>query len=149
MTNKVILIGNLTRDPEIKTMANGATVAQFSIAVQRGYTTADGERETDFFQIVAWRGLADNIAKYVKKGNKICVSGSLQTRTYEDKNGTKRTLYEVLAQDVEFLHNSNNESNVTIPSAKTTSNNKGGSGYKSKTMADIIQNPADDEDLPF
>ena len=81
--NKVYLIGNLTRDPEISTTTSGISVCRMSIAVGRRFTNAEGGRETDFFNVTAWRGTADNCAKFLKKGNKIAVSGSIQTRTYD------------------------------------------------------------------
>ena len=101
--NKCILIGNLTRDPEHTTTANGISMCRFSIAVNRNYANSNGEREADFINIVTWRGLADNCGKYLTKGSKVGVSGSIQTRNYEDKDGNKRYATEVVAEDVEFL----------------------------------------------
>ncbi len=105
--NKVFLIGNLTRDPELTETAGGVSVCHFSIAVNRSYTSSDGERQTDFFNVTAWRGLADTIARYTKKGNKVAVSGSIQIRNYDDNQGVRRTAVDVIAQDVEFLTNKN------------------------------------------
>ena len=79
--NKVILVGNLTRDPEYQTTPSGVALARFSIAVQRRYSNADGNREADFINLVAWRGQADFVNKYFKKGSRIGVCGSLQTRS--------------------------------------------------------------------
>ena len=101
--NKCVLVGNLTRDPELSTTANGISLCRFSIAVNRSYANSNGEREADFINIVAWRGLAENCGKYLAKGNKVAVSGSIQTRNYEDKDGNKRYATEVVADDVEFL----------------------------------------------
>jgi single-strand DNA-binding protein len=101
--NKVFLIGNLTRDPELTETSGGVSVCHFAIAVNRSYTSADGERQTDFFNVTAWRGLAENIARYTKKGSKVAVSGSVQIRNYEDNQGARRTAVDVIAQDVEFL----------------------------------------------
>lgn len=101
--NKCVLVGNLTRDPEHTTTANGISVCRFSIAVNRSYSNSNGEREADFINIVTWRGLADNCGKYLTRGNKVAVSGSIQTRNYEDKDGNKRYATEVVADDVEFL----------------------------------------------
>lgn len=101
--NKVFLIGNLTRDPELTETPNGTAVCRFSIAVSRDYAGADGNRETDFFNITVWRGRAENCGKYLKKGNKVAVVGSLQTRSYEDKDGIKRNVTDIVASDVEFL----------------------------------------------
>ena len=101
--NKVFLIGNLTRDPELTETTSGIALCRFSIAVNRNYSGSDGERKTDFFNIVAWRGLGENVARYAKKGNKVAVSGSIELRNYEDSQGVKRTGVDIVAQDVEFL----------------------------------------------
>ena len=101
--NKVFLIGNLTRDPELTETAGGVAVCHFSIAVNRNYTSQDGERQTDFFNCTAWRGQAETIARYTKKGNKVAVTGSVQLRNYEDNQGVKRTAVDIIVQDVEFL----------------------------------------------
>lgn len=101
--NKVFLIGNLTRDPELSETGSGISVCRFSIAVNRDYTNADGERGTDFFNCTAWRGIAETIARYCKKGNKVAICGSIQTRSYEGNDGIKRTATEIVAQNVEFL----------------------------------------------
>lgn len=101
--NKVILIGNLTKNPELSTTSNGISVCKFDIAVQRRFENANGERETDFFKIIAWRGLADNCGKFLSKGKKAAVVGSLQTRTYDDKDSVKRYVTEIVADEVEFL----------------------------------------------
>lgn len=100
--NKVFLIGNLTRDPEQSETQSGVTLCRFAIAVNRNYG-GDGERKTDFFNVVAWRGLAETVARYAKKGNKVAVSGSIELRNYEDSQGVKRTGVDIVAQDVEFL----------------------------------------------
>ena len=101
--NKVILIGNLTRDPELTETSSGIAVCRFAIAVSRDYANADGTRETDFFNITVWRGRAENCGKYLKKGNKVAIVGSLQNRSYEDKDGVKRNVTDVIANEVEFL----------------------------------------------
>ena len=101
--NKVILIGNLTRDPELTETPSGVAVCRFAIAVTRDYANADGTRETDFFNITVWRGRAENCGKYLKKGNKVAIVGSLQNRSYEDKDGIKRNVTDVVASEVEFL----------------------------------------------
>ncbi len=101
--NKVILVGNLTRDPELTETSGGVAVCRFAIAVSRDYANADGTRETDFFNITVWRGRAENCGKYLKKGNKVAIVGSLQNRSYEDKDGIKRNVTDVVANEVEFL----------------------------------------------
>lgn len=101
--NKVFLIGNLTRDTEMAETQSGVTVCRFSLAVKRNYSNGDGERETDFFNVIVWRTLGENCGKYLKKGSKVAIIGSLQNRTYEDKSGNKRTVTEINASEVEFL----------------------------------------------
>lgn len=101
--NKVILVGNLTRDPELSKTNNGTAVCNFSIAVNRDYTNADGERDTDFFNITVWRGRAETCGQYLKKGSKVGIVGSLQNRNYEDKDGIKRYVTDIIAEQVEFL----------------------------------------------
>ena len=101
--NKVFLIGNLTRDPELSETNSGVSPCRFAIAVNRRFSGGDAERQTDFFNVTAFRGLADNIARFCKKGNKVAVVGSIQIRNYEDNNGQRRTFVDVVADDVEFL----------------------------------------------
>lgn len=101
--NKVFLIGNLTRDPELTETANGVSICRFSIAVNRSYKTPAGEQKTDFFNCTAWRSLGENIARYVHKGDKVAVSGSVELRNYEDNEGAKRLSVDIIARDVEFL----------------------------------------------
>ena len=101
--NKVFLIGNLTRDPENSETSSGVPVCRFAIAVNRNYTGSDGTRETDFFNITVWRQLAENCGKYLKKGSKVAVIGQLQNRSYEDKDGIRRTVTDIVASEIEFL----------------------------------------------
>ena len=101
--NKVFLIGNLTRDPELTSTPSGVSVCHFAIAVNRNYSNTDGERQTDFFNCTAWRVLAERIAQYAKKGKKVAVGGSIQLRNYEDNQGVKRNAVDIIVQDCEFL----------------------------------------------
>jgi len=101
--NKAILIGRLTRDPELRATPTGRNVCQFSIAVSRTYTNANGEREADFINCVVWDKQAENLARYQKKGNQIAVEGRIQTRNYDDNNGRKVYVTEVLASNISFL----------------------------------------------
>lgn len=101
--NKVYLIGNLTRDPELSETNTGISVCRFAIAVNRNYSGSDGERQTDFFNITVWRNNAENCGRYLKKGSKVAVVGSLQNRSYEDKDGIKRNVTDIVASEVEFL----------------------------------------------
>ena len=110
--NKVILVGNLTRDPELTETPSGVAVCRFAIAVSRDHANADGSRETDFFNITVWRGRAEVCGKYLKKGNKVAIVGSLQNRSYEDKDGVKRNVTDVIANEVEFLTPKNAQSEM-------------------------------------
>lgn len=98
MANKAFLSGNLTKAPELRETPNGKSVATFSLAVKRDYS-----EETDFFNIVVWGKQAENCAKYLDKGSKVLVVGQLQNRSYEAKDGSKRTVTEINASEVEFL----------------------------------------------
>ena len=142
--NKVILVGNLTRDPELITTTNGVSLCRFSLAVQRRFAGPDGEREADFVNIVVWRAQADNCYKYLKKGSKCGVVGSLQTRSYDAQDGTKRYSTDVVAEEVEFLSTkgSSNAEEISEP-AET--------GSKSSGKNDVVNKfePIDDDNLPF
>lgn len=97
--NRVILIGNLTKDPELSKTTSDVSVCKFSLAVSRRW----GNSETDFFNVIAWRGQADNCSKYLHKGSKVAISGSIQTRTYDANDGSKRYVTEIVADEVQFL----------------------------------------------
>ena len=101
--NKAILIGRLTKDPELRSTSTGRNVCQFSVAVNRTYTNTNGEREADFINCVVWDKQAENLAKYQKKGNQIAVEGRIQTRNYDDKDGKKVYVTEILASNISFL----------------------------------------------
>jgi single-strand DNA-binding protein len=129
--NKVILIGNLTKDPELTTTNNGISVCKFAIAVSRRFVGASGERETDFLNIVVWRGQAENCHKYLKKGSKCAVVGTIQSRSYDAQDGTKRYITEIVAEEVEFL----------------SSKNSGDISTGKEEIAEL--KPIDDDSLPF
>lgn len=101
--NKAILIGRLTKDPELRTTPTGRNVCQFSVAVSRNFTNANGEREADFINCVVWDKQAENLVKYQKKGNQIAVEGRIQTRNYDDKDGKKVYVTEILTSNISFL----------------------------------------------
>jgi len=101
--NRVIIIGNLTRDPDLKYTPSGTAVTTFTVAVNRPRTNQAGEREADFINVVAWQKLADLCATYLKKGRKAAVEGRLQTRSYDNQEGKKVFVTEVVAERVEFL----------------------------------------------
>lgn len=102
MLNKVILMGRLTRDPELRYTPNNIPVCNFSLAVDRNYVRQGEERQTDFFNIVAWRGTAEFCGKYFTKGMQVAVSGSLQNRTWDDQEGKKHYITEVVINDAYF-----------------------------------------------
>ena len=102
MLNKIILMGRLTRDPELRRTQSGTAVASFTLAVDRDYKPQDGERETDFIDIVAWRGTGEFVSKYFSKGRMAVVEGRLQVRDWTDKDGNKRRSTEVVADNVYF-----------------------------------------------
>lgn len=131
--NKVILIGNLTKDTEISTTTNGVSVCRFSLAVTRRYTNSSGEREADFINIVVWRALAENCHKFLRKGSKAAVVGTLQSRAYDATDGTKRYVTEVVADEVEFI---------------STRNTDGVETKKDDEEVTKLE-PIDDNDLPF
>ncbi len=103
MLNRVILIGRLTRDPELRYVPSGQPVASFTLAVDRPFTNQAGERETDFIDIVAWRKLADQVSQHLSKGRLVAVEGRLQIRSYETQAGQKRKVAEIVADAVRFL----------------------------------------------
>ncbi|OEF99671.1 single-stranded DNA-binding protein [Vulcanibacillus modesticaldus] len=110
MLNRVILIGRLTKDPELRYTPSGVAVATFTLAVNRNYTNQQGQREADFINIVTWRGLAENVANYVKKGRLVAVEGRIQTRNYENNDGKRVYVTEVVADNVRFLESNQNRS---------------------------------------
>ena len=101
--NQLVLVGNLTKDVELSETNSGIVKAKFTLAVSRDYTNSDGERETDFFDITVWRERAELCAKYLHKGSKVGIVGSIQFRTYEDNEGNNRKVAEVKVDKVEFL----------------------------------------------
>ena len=103
--NKIFLIGPLTKDPELRYTPSGAAVCSFTLAVGRRFTSQSGEKEADFINIVVWNKTAESSAKYLSKGRQAAVEGRLQIRSYDDKDGQRRWVTEVIADNVEFLGN--------------------------------------------
>jgi single-strand DNA-binding protein len=103
MINRVVLVGRLTKDPELRYTNSNIAVGTFTMAVDRGFTNAAGEKETDFLPIVVWKKSAENVAKYLHKGSLCGVDGRIQTRNYEAADGTRRYITEVVADSVKFL----------------------------------------------
>lgn len=130
--NKTILIGRLTKDPELKYTPAGKAVANFTLAVNRPFTNQQGERQADFIPIVVWNKTAENCATYLAKGSQAAVDGRIQVRTYDDKEGRRRWITEVIANNVQFLDSKNK--------GNTKEDNPGEIG------TEIDFNP---EDIPF
>ena len=136
--NRVYLIGNLTKDPELAVTNSGVSVCRFSIAVSRRFSNAEGEREADFFNIVVWRAQGENCHKYLKKGSKCAVCGALQNRSYDANDGTKRYVTEIIADEVEFL---------TAKSAGDSQTYEKPAQAEVKSVSEL--EPIDDDNLPF
>ena len=144
MLNRIVLIGRLTRDPELRFTPNGHAVCSFTLAVDRPFTNQEGNRETDFINIVVWNKQGENCAQYLAKGRLAAVDGHLQIRSYDGNDGQRRYVTEVIADNVRFL-SSRNEGN-----ASSNSNN---TGYQSPNLGAInsFENtaPLTSDDLPF
>ena len=156
--NKVFLIGRLTRDPELRYTGNNTPVASFSLAVNRSFTNQQGEREADFFNITVWRKQAENVKNYLSQGSQVAVEGRLQTRSYEDKEGQKRYVTEVVADNVEFLGSKNSSNNNSNGSKNTEPTPYDFGDEQEPKGTDVDSNPfADfgssieisDDELPF
>ena len=136
MINNVTLMGRLVADPELRTTNSGKSVANFRIAVDRSYSKGN-DKQADFITIVAWESTADFISKYFSKGSMIALRGEIQTRNYEDKDGNKRTAFEVLAREVSFCGGKNE---TTPAPAQTT---------PTYSAPDDFEEIGADDDLPF
>ena len=136
MTNLVMLIGRTTKDPELNTTSSGIAVARFSLAVDR-QTKKGEEKESDFLNIVCWRGLGETCAKYLNKGRKCCIVGRLENRSYQAQDGTNRYVTEVIATDVEFLDSLNGNNEQPKPAKQQDPEVK------------AIFEPLDEDSLPF
>ena len=141
MINVVVLMGRLTADPELRTTPNGISVTSFSIAVDRAYQKAGTERQTDFINCVAWRQTAEFITKYFQKGSMIAVNGTLQQRSYTDKDGNKRTAYDVVIDNASFCGSKADGSARPRSDEPASFSNAGMGGFEEITMSD--------DDLPF
>lgn len=143
MLNCVTLMGRLTADPELRTTTTGRSVCTFSVAVDRSYAKPGEQRQTDFINIVTWEGTANFVSRYFAKGSMIAIQGSIQTRPYEDKNGNKRTAFEVIAREVSFCGSKSETGTVAAAAA-----NQQAPAYQTAAPADF-EEIEDDEDLPF
>ena len=121
---RITIIGNLVADPETRTTPSGVTVCSFTVAVNRKFANADGEKQTDFFRVNAWRQLGEVCAKHLAKGKKVAVVGELQARLYDAKNGEKRMSLDIAADEVEFLSPKDEKSSATVSKGKVTPDNE-------------------------
>ena len=149
--NKVVLAGRITADPELKQTPSGVSVLSFSIAVNRSYVSKNSEqseRQADFINVVAWRQTAEFISKYFRKGSAICVTGSIQTRTWNDNNGNKRYATEVVADEAMFVESRSSEGNGA-PSYTTDAYGTAPSYSSNAGSAPNFEDHNTDDDLPF
>lgn len=141
--NKVCLIGNLTRDPELQTTNSGRSVCRFGLAVQRRFANAEGEREADFFNITVWGVPGENAHKYLKKGSKCGVTGRIQIGSYDAADGTKRTSVDIIADEIEFIGPRNSGEGDGFAPAESGSK----PAPKAKQTTELEE--IDDDSLPF
>ena len=149
--NKVILGGRLTADPELKQTQSGIPVVSFSIAVNRRYQSKDAPQQTDFFNVTAWRATAEFVSKYFRKGSSICITGSIQNRTWTDQQGQKRYATDIVADEVQFVDSraegpsfDNVQQGGYTPDAYSTP-----SFSSPANSAPNFEEVASDDDLPF
>jgi len=151
MLNKIILMGRLTRDPELRSTQSGISVTSFSLAVERDFGRGE-ERQTDFFDIVAWRQTAEFVQKYFRKGQLVAVDGRLQTRKWEDRDGNKRTAYEVVADNVYFAERKQDSPPPPAdygPPPPPKQNSTEPLPFNPGTPSSFAELDGNDEELPF
>jgi single-strand DNA-binding protein len=145
MLNCAVIMGRLTADPELRQTPNGVAVTTFTVAVDRGFVRQGEERKADFINVVAWRQTAEFVTRYFSKGSMIAIRGEIQTRPYEDKNGNKRTAFEVIAREVSFCgskaESGTGNYNAVASAAPAPT-------YQTAAPSDF-EEITDDEDLPF
>ncbi len=154
MLNCAVLMGRLVADPELRTTPNGVSVTTFRIAVDRSFVRQGEERQADFIDIVAWRSTAEFVTRYFHKGSMIAVQGSIQTRSYEDKNGNKRTAFEVVADNVSFCGSKAESGNTgarpySVEAAAAAAPAPPAATYANGSTGDFESIDDDDELLPF
>ena len=143
MINRVILVGRLTKDPEYRQTPNGVSVATFTLAVNRSFTNSQGEREADFINVVVFRRQAENVNNYLSKGSLAGVDGRIQSRSYENKEGQRVFVTEVVADSVQFMDNKSSNQQNNQPQQQRGQAPAGNNPF-SNNNADV-----DDDDLPF
>lgn len=144
MLNVVVIMGRLTAQPELRTTGTGISVSSFSVAVDRSYQSG-GERQTDFINCVAWRQNADFITKYFTKGQMIAIRGTLQQRSYTDKDGNKRTTYDVVVDQAQFCGSKQESGGSAAPAAKEAAP----ASFSNVDTGDFEEISMGDDDLPF
>lgn len=149
MLNHIVLMGRLTRDPELRRTASGVAVTSFSVACERDFKTDSGEKETDFIDIVAWRNTAEFVSKYFAKGRMAVVSGRLQIRSWTDKEGNNRRSAEVLADNVYFGDSKQDNGDNRAPSYSAPYGSSASAAPAQQTNNDYEQIEDDDSQLPF
>lgn len=150
MLNRVVLVGRLTKDVELKYTPNGVAVANFTLAVNRPFKNGNGDQEADFIMIQVWRKPAENAAEYLRKGSLAGVDGRIQTRSYDNNEGRRVYVTEVVADSVQFLEPRNSGGNNSQSNSNQSNNNQSNAGYKDDPFASDGK-PIDisDDDLPF
>lgn len=150
MLNVAVLMGRLVADPELRHTPNGISVTSFTLAVDRSYVKSGTERQTDFIDIVAWRGTAEFVCKYFRKGQLAAVQGAIQTRSYTDKEGNKRKAFEIVADNVHFAEPKRDGAGAGLshPRTESAAEQQPASAYESGNTGDFEEIPTDD-DLPF
>lgn len=147
MINRVILVGRITKDPEIKSTQSNIPVVSFTLAVNRQFTDQSGEKQADFIQCVIWRKQAENLARFVKKGALLGIEGRIQTRQYESDNGTKYVT-EVVCDSVQFLESKGDNANQT-ETPQTPAKEERRSSQDNDEFYETSKQLAAEEDLPF
>lgn len=143
--NRIMLMGRITNNLELKTTPSGTTVCSFRLAVDRNHQKKGGEKATDFFNVVCWRATAEFVTRWFNKGNLILVEGEMQTRQYTDKNGNQQTWYEVVAENVHFTGEKTGNTNAEAPKAPQAS-----TASPAANSANTAAEPsATDDDYPF
>ena len=149
MLNTAIFMGRLTADPELRHTSSDTAVTSFTVAADRSYVKTGAERQADFIDVVAWRSTAEFICKYFKKGQLIAIQGSIQTRSYEDKNGNKRKAVEVVADSVHFAEpKRDSAASGSTYHSRPDSMEPAAPAYSNGSVGDFEEIPSDD-DLPF
>lgn len=149
--NKVILVGNVGKDPEIRHLDSGVAVANFPLATSENYTAKNGDKveSTEWHNIVAWRGLAEVIEKYVTKGRQLYIEGKIKTRSWEDKEGNKRYTTEVVADVMQMLGTRQDNQQNNKPGSSYDNNQSGGSNDFASASEPETDEQGGDDDLPF